>query len=141
MVLRWTKKPRKPQFRQVWEAHNVHMDRGIAEGRPPTTNALRIQLRDAKMWRRETELLQQTGQSRSRCPCTLCLFGRPLLRTTHAKHLRDYGRHPLRRLQPQVHSDIISHFQMSSRHGLLSWNYANAKIFGSGAILLAIGIG
>jgi len=58
-------------------------------------------MRDAKMWRRETERALRTGQSRSRCPCTLCLFGRPLLRTTQATHLRDFGRHPRKRLQPQ----------------------------------------
>ena len=70
--------------------------------RLPTTDARRIARRDAKMWLRETERQQRTRQARSRCPCSLCLFGRPLLRTTHAKHLRDFGRHPQKRLQPEV---------------------------------------
>jgi hypothetical protein len=71
--------------------------------RPPTNNPRRIELRDAKMWRRETERHLRSGNRRSRCPCTLCLFGRPLLRTTQAKHLRNYGRHPMKRLQDEVH--------------------------------------
>ena len=80
----------------------------------PTTHARRIELRDAKMWRRETERAMRTGQSKSRCPCMLCLFGKPLLRTTHALHLRDYGRHPLKRLQPHVISLLATPFRMFS---------------------------
>jgi hypothetical protein len=76
----------------------------------PTTDARRIQLRDAKMWRRETERETRTGQPRSKCPCTLCLFGKPLLRRTHAVHLRDFGRHPMKRLQPQANSLRLSHY-------------------------------
>ena len=81
---------------------NMAMEQGSADGRLPTTHAARIENRDAKMWRRETERQARTGNRTSRCPCTLCLFGRPLLRTTQARHLRDYGRHPLRRLQEEV---------------------------------------
>ena len=76
----------------------------------PTTDVRRIERRDAKMWRRETERETRTGQSRSRCPCTLCLFGRPLLRRTHAIHLREFGRHPMKRLQPQANSYVSHHF-------------------------------
>lgn len=76
--------------------------------RLPTTNALRMEMRDAKMWRRETERQFRTGSCTNRCPCTLCLFGRPLLRTTQAKHIRDYGRHPKRRLQEDV-SSMVHH--------------------------------
>ena len=75
--------------------------------RLPTTDVRRIKLRDAKMWRRETERALRTGQSRSRCPCTLCLFGKPLLRRTHAIHLREFGRHPKKRLQPQAISGVL----------------------------------
>lgn len=67
-----------------------------------TTHPLRIEMRDAKMWRRESVREWRTGETRSRCPCALCLFGKPLLRSTHAIHLRDFGRHPKKRLQPQV---------------------------------------
>ena len=72
--------------------------------RLPTSHSRRIELRDAKMWRRETQRLLASGNRTSRCPCTLCLFGRPLLRATQAKHLRDYGRHPAKRLQSEVKS-------------------------------------
>ena len=68
----------------------------------PTTHVRRIELRDAKMWRRETEREARTGILRTKCPCSLCLFGKPMLRKTHAVHLRDFGRHPQRRLQPPV---------------------------------------
>ena len=71
--------------------------------RLPTTHALRLKKRDGKMWRRETERAGGLWHIKSRCPCRLCPFGRPLLRTTQARHLRDYGRHPSRRLQYQVH--------------------------------------
>lgn len=80
----------------------IEMDGGNGHGRLPTTHATRIENRDAKMWRRETQRELRTGSRTSRCPCTLCLFGRPLLRTTQAKHLRDYGRHPMRRMQEEV---------------------------------------
>ena len=77
----------------------------------PTTHVNRIELRDCKMWRRETERAMRSGQSRSRCPCTLCYFGKPLLRTTHAIHLRDFGRHPKKRLQPQAISVPMFHYR------------------------------
>ena len=80
------------------------MEQGIAGRRLPTTDSRRTELRDAKMWRRETERQRRTGTRTSRCPCTLCMFGKPLLRTTQAKHLRDYGRHPAKRLQEEVNS-------------------------------------
>ena len=87
----------------------VTMPRGDVQEDLPTTHVRRVELRDAKMWRRESERQLRTGESRSRCPCTLCLFGRPLLRRTHATHLRDFGRHPMRRLQPQVRQyDVLS---------------------------------
>jgi hypothetical protein len=82
-----------------------HCSRGE---RMPTTNARRIELRDAKMWRRETERQLRLGDHKSRCPCTLCLFGRPLLRSTQAKHLRDYGWHPMKRLQDEVNSLFLT---------------------------------
>ena len=81
---------------------NMDMEVGGEEGRLPTSHPRRIAMRDAKMWRRETEREIRTGSRTSRCPCTLCMFGRPLLRSTQAKHLRDYGRHPLKRLQEEV---------------------------------------
>lgn len=87
---------------------NMDMPEGNAGGRLPTTHARRIQLRDAKMWRRETDRQLGTGSRTSRCPCTLCMFGRPLLRATQAKHLRDYGRHPARRLQEEVKSNLVT---------------------------------
>lgn len=89
----------------------------------PTTDVRRVQLRDAKMWRRETERQLRTGETRSRCPCSLCLFGKPLLRRTHGIHLRDFGRHPMRRLQPQVTnheldlSDVLQAYSSGGRHG------------------------
>jgi hypothetical protein len=106
----------------------MDMDEGRGHDRLPTTNAMRIERRDAKMWRRETERELRTGSRTSKCPCTLCLFGRPLLRTTQAKHVRDYGRHPARRLQEEVSSKLgarLSHFlrctiqQLSKSHGCL----------------------
>ena len=85
---------------------DMDMEERNAHGRLLTTSARRIEIRDAKMWRRETERQMRTGIATSRCPCTLCLFGRPLLRTTQAKHVRDYGRHPMRRLQEEVSHEI-----------------------------------
>ena len=85
---------------------HMDMQERNAHGRPPTTNTRRIERRDAKMWRRETERLLRTGRPTSRCPCTLCLFGKPLLRTTQAKHVRDYGRYPMKRLQEEVSYEI-----------------------------------
>lgn len=89
---------------------DMGMEQRRGEGRLGTSDAHRIELRDAKMWRRETERHMRTGSRTTRCPCTLCLFGRPLLRSTQAKHLRDYGRHPRRRLQEEV-SHILRHAQ------------------------------
>lgn len=94
----------------------ANMPHGSATEGLPTTHPLRIQMRDAKMWRRETQILRRTGQSTSRCPCTLCLFGKPLLRSTHAIHLRDFGRHPRKRLQPQV-SIAMSGYSLLFGHG------------------------
>lgn len=91
------------------EVHIQNMSEASCDGAHPTTNGRRIELRDAKMWRRESERKARSGQRRSRCPCSLCLFGEPLLRTTHALHLRDYGRHPLKRLQPEVSSKMPGH--------------------------------
>ena len=85
---------------------DMDMEPGRVVARLRTADARRIELRDAKMWRRETERQQRTGSRTSRCPCTLCLFGKPLLRSTQAKHLRDYGRHPLRRLQEEVRRTV-----------------------------------
>ena len=81
----------------------------------PTSHPRRIEMRDAKMWRRETERELRTGQTRSRCPCSLCLFGKPLLRRTHAIHLRDFGRHPQKRLQPQV---LIVMFDLNDKQNV-----------------------
>lgn len=92
------------ELRRVQVMPSSDMEERNEHGRLPTTNALRMETRDAKMWRRETERQSRTGSRTSRCPCTLCLFGRPLLRTTQAKHIRDYGRHPMRRLQEDVSS-------------------------------------
>ena len=83
---------------------HMDMDQGNGVRRLPTSDARRTELRDAKMWRRETERQVRTGNRSSRCPCTLCLFGKPLLRATQAKHIRDYGRHPAKRLQEEVNS-------------------------------------
>ena len=91
----------------AWGLRRANMAREGVREDLPTTDARRVQLRDAKMWRRETERQIRTGEARSRCPCSLCLFGRPLLRSTHGIHLRDFGRHPMRRLQPQV-TDLAS---------------------------------
>jgi hypothetical protein len=85
---------------------NMASEQDTGEGRLPTSHTRRIELRDAKMWRRETERQARTGARTSKCPCTLCLFGRPLLRTTQAKHLRDYGRHPMKRLPEEVGSHL-----------------------------------
>lgn len=93
-------------FARVQARPHMDMEERNGHGRLPTTNARRIELRDAKMWRRETERQMRTGSTTSRCPCTLCLFGRPLLRTTQAKHVRDYGRHPMKRLQEEVSYEI-----------------------------------
>ena len=93
-----------------------HMSEASCGGALPTTHARRIQLRDAKMWRRESERELRSGQCKSRCPCSLCLFGKPMLRTTHALHLREYGRHPLKRLQPQVSPEVAVHSDMFSEH-------------------------
>lgn len=82
--------------------HTMDMQQDDVAGRLPTSHPRRIELRDIKMWRRESERQLRSGSRTSRCPCTLCLFGRPLLRTTQAKHLRDYGRHPVKRLQEEV---------------------------------------
>ena len=89
-------------------SHMAHMAMPHHSGdeRLPTSNRRRMELRDAKMWRRETERQLRTGARTSRCPCRLCLFGRPLLRSTQAKHLRDYGRHPMKRLPEEVHSPL-----------------------------------
>ena len=86
----------------VRPGHLYSMARGNYEAGLPTTHPRRMEMRDAKMWRREAEKEARTGQTRSRCPCSLCLFGRPMLRSTHAVHLQQYGRHPMKRLQPQV---------------------------------------
>ena len=80
------------------------MARGGIEGGVPKTNARKIEMWDAKMWWREAERTMRSERARSRCPCLLCLFGKPLLRRTHALHLWNYGRHPMKRLQPQVRS-------------------------------------
>ena len=93
---------------------NMDMDNRHGHGRLPTTDSRRMQLRDEKMWRRESERQMRTGDRTSRCPCTLCLYGRPLLRTTQAKHLRDYGRHPMRRLQEEVQSPWCNAFCFSN---------------------------
>lgn len=91
------------QTRRVdWSLRWCGMVRGSYERGLPTTHPHRIQLRDAKMWRRETIREAATGRARSKCPCSLCMFGRPLLRRTQAVHLQLYGRHPRMRLQPQV---------------------------------------
>ena len=92
----------------------IVMPRGTMDGRLPTTHARRIQLRDAKMWRRESDRPGASSSSKSNCPCSLCLFGRPLLRSTQARHLRDYGRHPIKRLQPQVSSILLHNVLFSS---------------------------
>jgi hypothetical protein len=96
---------------------DMAMEQGIRGGRLPTSHTRRIELRDAKMWRRETERQARTGARTSRCPCTLCLFGKPLVRTTQAKHLRDYGRHPMKRLQEEVSSPLRTPFlSLNIRH-------------------------
>jgi hypothetical protein len=89
---------------------DIAMEEGIGGGRLPISHTRRIELRDAKMWRRETERHARTGARTSRCPCTLCLYGKPLLRTTQAKHVRDYGRHPMKRLQEEVSSPLRTPF-------------------------------
>lgn len=95
--------------RTLCETTNVNMNRNGMQARTPTTDEERIKMRDAKMWLRESIRDGVQGNSRSRCPCSLCLFGRPLLRATQAKHLQDYGRHPLKRLQPQVLHISVQH--------------------------------
>lgn len=103
------KSKRKEKYSEVWESTSDSMNRGGNEGRFLITDARRIKMRDAKMWRRESARQALEGNSRSRCPCSLCLFGRPLVRATQAKHLQDYGRHPQRRLQPQVQYILLRH--------------------------------
>lgn len=78
------------------------MDHDRVLDKLPTTHASIIERRDAKMWRRESKRLGKSISSKSKCPCTLCLFGRPFLTSTQVKHLRDYGQHPLKRLQIEV---------------------------------------
>ena len=89
--------------------NNVAMEGRESPRMHPTTHAGRIKRRDAKMWLRETVKHAAAGLEKSRCPCTICLFGRPLLRSTQVRHLRDYGRHPVKRLQEQVCPTSISH--------------------------------
>ena len=81
----------------------VHVEKkmasGIGQGRLPTTDARRIEQRDAKMWWR---IKQRTWfeADKEQVPMQTCLFGiRMFVRATHARHLRDYGRHHVRRLQ------------------------------------------
>ena len=87
---------RSPKHKRVEQAAYIGMDPGGNVRRLPTTHAMRMRKRDNKMWRRETERAGGLRDIKSKCPCRLCLFGRPLLRTTQARHLRDYGRHPSR---------------------------------------------
>ena len=103
---------RSPKHKRVEQAAYIGMDPGGNVRRLPTTHAMRMRKRDNKMWRRETERAGGLRDIKSKCPCRLCLFGRPLLRTTQARHLRDYGRHPSRRLQEQVlyiHRYVCAH--------------------------------
>ena len=103
------------------EERNRNMERGGHNGRLPTTHPRRIQMRDVKMWHRERVQQERTGDRTSRCPCTLCLFGRPLLRSTQAKHLRDYGRHPKKRLPLEVNYSLFVNVTLVS--------------FGSGSVI------
>lgn len=89
--------------------NNVAMEGRESPRMHPTTHAGRIKRRDAKMWLRETVKHAVAGLEKSRCPCTICMFGRPLLRSTQVRHLRNYGRHPVKRLQEQVCPTSIPH--------------------------------
>ena len=86
-------------FHDWWKTSNVHMEHRGVEAKIPTTHAHKIEMRDAKMWRRESMRLGMQRNSRSQCPCSLCLFGRFMLWATLVKHLQDYEKHPMKWLQ------------------------------------------
>ena len=114
---------REPKQKTKGTAATGGMARGGNVRRLPTTHPERLKRRDAKMWRRESERAGGLLDSKSRCPCTLCPFGRPLLRTTQARHLRDYGRHPTRRLQMEV-PPTYKYVCMHNRRGRKTGIYA-----------------
>lgn len=83
---------------------------------------LRISARDIKLRGRDLERASRLGYRRCRCPCRICIFGRPLLLSTQARHLEDFGRHPLRRQWTQVQV-LLTKSGLQLCHKLMSPNY------------------